>query len=245
MSKNQKKRKARKLAEREEELRRWRENKRLYRVGFPWKQLFLLFGSFILVGLLVWLAPKGILYLSEKYATTISGPFGSIEKTELENINYAAIKTNKGDIKLELFKDSAPKTVANFVLLVQDKFYNGIKFHRVIDDFMIQTGDPLSKDDDPNNDGTGGPGYTFADEFNNQTPELVRGVVAMANSGIDTNGSQFFIITTESTPWLDGKHTPFARVIEGMEIADSISQVRTDESDRPLQDIYIETIELS
>lgn len=243
MSKRQKLRKAKRLEAKREAFRQWQEGKRLYRVSFPWKKAGLMLLSFIFVSMLVWLVPKGIILLSSM--KSISGPFGTISRGELDSYKFATMKTNYGDIKFELLTDSAPKTVANFILLTKDNFYNGIKFHRVIDDFMIQTGDPLSKDDDPNNDGMGGPGYQFEDEFNKNTPLLVRGIVAMANSGVDTNGSQFFIITTESTPWLDGKHTPFGRVIEGMEVADEISQLKTNDNDLPLRDVIIEELILS
>lgn len=126
-----------------------------------------------------------------------------------------ALEMPEGIIKLRLFEDDAPVTVKNFVDLIGQGFYDGLTFHRVIDDFMIQGGDP-------NGDGTGGPGYTFVDEFNDW--KLIRGRLAMANSGPDTNGSQFFIVTTEETPWLDGKHTVFGEVIEGMDIVDLVKQ---------------------
>jgi len=157
---------------------------------------------------------------------------------------YAAalIKTNLGDIKVAFFNSDAPITVDNFLKLANQGFYNGTKFHRVIRDFMIQGGDPNSKDDDWSNDGIGGPGYKFKDEINNI--KLVRGSLAMANSGPDTNGSQFFIVTAEATPWLDGKHTNFGQVVEGMEIIDKIENTKTNENDHPTSDIEIEKIEL-
>jgi cyclophilin family peptidyl-prolyl cis-trans isomerase len=157
---------------------------------------------------------------------------------------YAAalIKTNLGDIKVDFFNSDAPITVDNFLKLANQGFYNGTKFHRVIRDFMIQGGDPNSKDDDWSNDGIGGPGYKFKDEINNI--KLVRGSLAMANSGPDTNGSQFFIVTAEATPWLDGKHTNFGQVVEGMEIIDKIENTKTNENDHPTSDIEIEKIEL-
>ena len=134
----------------------------------------------------------------------------------------AVIETNKGNIKLELFTNDAPKTVENFMKLASENFYDEIKFHRVISDFMIQTGDPLSKDDDPANDGTGGPGYSFEDEINSHKVEV--GSLAMANSGPNTNGSQFFIVTERAQPHLDGKHTVFGKVLEGMEVVKNIEQ---------------------
>jgi peptidyl-prolyl cis-trans isomerase B (cyclophilin B) len=128
--------------------------------------------------------------------------------------------------------------VENFLTLAEKDFYDGIVFHRVIKDFMIQGGDPLTKTDPTNKarHGTGGPGYTFEDEINGH--KLVRGVFAMANAGPGTNGSQFFLITAEATPWLDGRHTPFGEVIEGMDVVDAISNVTT-VSDRPTEDIKI------
>ncbi|MBN1779424.1 MAG: peptidylprolyl isomerase [Candidatus Buchananbacteria bacterium] len=155
----------------------------------------------------------------------------------------AVLKTNLGDITVEFYNQDSPKTVANFVKLAQAGFYNDTKFHRVIKDFMIQGGDPLSKDDaNKNRWGTGGPGYSFADEFNSH--KLVRGSLAMANSGPNTNGSQFFIVTAQATPWLDGHHTNFGQVISGMDVIDKIENVKTDSSDRPIEDVIIESIEL-
>lgn len=152
----------------------------------------------------------------------------------------ADISTNFGVIAVELFPDAAPKTVENFIKLAESSFYNGTKFHRVIKDFMIQGGDPNSKDDDWANDGTGGPGYAFEDEFNEH--KAVRGALAMANSGPNTNGSQFFIVTAQATPWLDGKHTVFGRVVEGMEVIDKIESVATNENDHPLENVVVERV---
>lgn len=151
----------------------------------------------------------------------------------------AVLHTNLGDVSIVFYPES-PNTVANFVKLAQSGFYDGVKFHRVIKNFMLQTGDPNSKDDDWSNDGTGGPGYKFADEFNDH--KLVRGSVAMANSGPNTNGSQFFIVTTAATPWLDGKHTNFGYVTEGMDVVDKIESAKTNENDHPLEDITITSI---
>lgn len=148
------------------------------------------------------------------------------------------LRTSQGDIEIEFLVKEAPKTVANFITLSEKGFYDATKFHRVIKDFMIQGGDPLSKDDSKQAMwGTGGPGYTFADEKTNVP--LVRGIVAMANAGPNTNGSQFFIITAEATPWLNGKHTPFARVVSGMDVVDKIEFTKTGESDRPEEPIVI------
>ena len=152
------------------------------------------------------------------------------------------LKTNFGDIVLELFTADAPKTVENFVKLSKSGFYNGTKFHRVIKGFMIQGGDPNSKDDDWSDDGMGGPGYKFEDEINSN--KLVRGTLAMANAGANTNGSQFFIVTTEATPWLDGKHTAFGKVLNGMDIVDKIESVKVNENDHPTDDVIVNSIEI-
>ncbi|MBD3248068.1 peptidylprolyl isomerase [Candidatus Falkowbacteria bacterium] len=175
-----------------------------------------------------------------------------LEHTDLAaEYEYAVIKTNMGDIKVEFFDDKSPITVNNFMNLANKGFYDGTTFHRVVKDFMIQGGDPNSKDDNPENDGQGGPGYRFADEFNKEP--LVKGSLAMANSGPNTNGSQFFIVTAESTPWLDGKHTNFGRVVEGMDVVEAIEDVDTDRkidptnkrlNDRPFENVVIESIEL-
>src|ERR687884_690411 len=146
------------------------------------------------------------------------------------------MKTSEGDIVLELFDEDAPKTVPNFKQLASQGFYDGLIFHRVIKDFMIQGGDPTGT-------GTGGPGYTFEDEFNDH--RVVRGALAMANAGPNTNGSQFFIVTTEEAPWLDGKHTVFGRVTNGMDVVDAIEKVETDARDKPREPVTIERVELS
>ncbi len=157
----------------------------------------------------------------------------------------AVMKTNLGDITLELFPKDAPKTVDNFVKLATAGFYNGVKFHRVIKGFMAQTGDPNSRDNNWSDDGAGGPGYTFADEIN--SGKLVRGTLAMANAGPDTNGSQFFIVTAQATPWLDGHHTVFGRVTAGMDVVDKIENTPVDhtQGDHPTQDIVINAVEIT
>jgi cyclophilin family peptidyl-prolyl cis-trans isomerase len=142
--------------------------------------------------------------------------------------------TNHGPIVIELFEEDAPKTVENFLTLSKDGFYDGLTFHRIISDFMIQGGCPHGT-------GTGGPGYQFEDEFNKH--KVVRGVLAMANSGPNTNGSQFFIVTTEAAPWLDGKHTVFGRVEAGMEAVDAIEGVETGAGDKPVEPVVIERVE--
>jgi peptidyl-prolyl cis-trans isomerase B (cyclophilin B) len=150
-------------------------------------------------------------------------------------MSQATMHTNHGAITIELFDDDAPKTVENFRKLAGDGFYDGVIFHRVIRDFMIQGGDPTGT-------GTGGPGYTFEDEFNDN--KVVRGALAMANAGPNTNGSQFFIVTTAEAPWLDGKHTVFGRVVDGMDTVDAIEGQPTDARDKPVEDAKIERIEL-
>jgi cyclophilin family peptidyl-prolyl cis-trans isomerase len=147
----------------------------------------------------------------------------------------ATLQTNHGAIEVELFDEDAPKTVQNFVKLAKDGFYDGVTFHRVIPDFMIQGGDPTGT-------GSGGPGYTFEDEFNDR--KVARGALAMANAGPNTNGSQFFVVTAEATPWLDGKHTVFGRVTSGMDVVDKISSVETDANDKPREEVVIERVEL-
>jgi cyclophilin family peptidyl-prolyl cis-trans isomerase len=151
-------------------------------------------------------------------------------------MSNATLHTNHGAIAIELFDDDAPKTVENFLKLARDGFYNGVIFHRVIPDFMIQGGDPTGT-------GSGGPGYQFEDEFNDR--KVVRGALAMANAGPNTNGSQFFIVTTEAASWLDGKHTVFGTVTDGMDVVDAISALETDSRDRPRTDVTIERIDLS
>ncbi len=148
----------------------------------------------------------------------------------------ATLHTNHGAIDLELYPGDAPKTVENFVKLARDGFYDGVIFHRVIPDFMIQGGDPTGT-------GSGGPGYSFEDEFNEHKVE--RGALAMANAGPNTNGSQFFIVTTEAAPWLDGKHTVFGRVTSGMDVVDKISELPRDARDKPHEDVVMERVEVS
>jgi cyclophilin family peptidyl-prolyl cis-trans isomerase len=151
-------------------------------------------------------------------------------------MSSATMHTNHGAIEIELFDEDAPKTVENFRKLAADGFYDGVIFHRVIKDFMVQGGDPTGT-------GTGGPGYTFEDEFNEHKVE--RGALAMANAGPNTNGSQFFIVTTDAAPWLDGKHTVFGRVTGGMDAVDAIEGTETDAGDKPLGDVVIERVELA
>ena len=151
-------------------------------------------------------------------------------------MSTAKLHTTSGTIALELFDDDAPKTVANFRKLAGEHFYDGVIFHRVIPDFMIQGGCPLGT-------GTGGPGYKFEDEINEH--KVARGAIAMANAGPNTNGSQFFIVTTDAAPWLDGKHTVFGRVTEGMDAVQAIEATPTGAGDRPVEDQSIERVDLS
>jgi peptidyl-prolyl cis-trans isomerase B (cyclophilin B) len=150
-------------------------------------------------------------------------------------MSTANMNTSHGTIAVQFFDDDAPKTVENFRKLAADGFYDGIVFHRVISDFMIQGGCPQGT-------GTGGPGYTFEDEINSH--KVTRGALAMANAGPNTNGSQFFIVTAQSAPWLDGKHTVFGEVTAGMETVDAIEGLPTDARDRPLEPVTIESIVL-
>src|SRR6201996_6866058 len=151
-------------------------------------------------------------------------------------MSKANMNTTLGTIAVEFFDDDAPKTVENFRKLAADGFYDGVIFHRVIPEFMIQGGDPEGT-------GTGGPGYTFEDEFNDH--KVVRGALAMANAGPNTNGSQFFIVTTGAAPWLDGKHTVFGEVVDGMDAVDAIEASETDARDKPVEAKTIDKVELS
>ena len=151
-------------------------------------------------------------------------------------MSAATMNTTEGAITFELFDEDAPKTVENFRKLSSEGFYDGLLFHRVIKDFMIQGGCPRGT-------GTGGPGYTFEDEINQH--KVVRGALAMANAGPNTNGSQFFIVTADSCPWLDGKHTVFGQATAGMDVVDGLERVATDDADRPAEPIAIASIDLS
>jgi peptidyl-prolyl cis-trans isomerase B (cyclophilin B) len=159
-----------------------------------------------------------------------------LQTDTLAAVSNAVLNTNLGRIELELYPAEAPKTVENFTKLAADGFYDGLTFHRVIPDFMIQGGCPLGT-------GTGGPGYEFEDEFNEH--KVDRGALAMANAGPNTNGSQFFIVTAQAAPHLDGKHTVFGRVTSGQDVVDRISTVERDARDRPLDPVTIDSVELS
>src|SRR3954453_11196970 len=167
-------------------------------------------------------------------STGVPSPSSPFEPEEAL-MSEATMSTNHGDITFELFDEDVPKTVENFRTLARKGFYDGLVFHRIIKDFMIQGGCPKGT-------GTGGPGYEFEDEINQH--KVVRGALAMANAGPNTNGSQFFIVTTEAAPWLDGKHTVFGEVRDGMDVVNRIGTTQTDGRDRPVEPIGIETIEL-
>jgi cyclophilin family peptidyl-prolyl cis-trans isomerase len=158
--------------------------------------------------------------------------------TQVIDVNktyYAKFETNLGNFKIKLHAKEAPLTVNNFVYLAQNKYYDGLIFHRIIKDFMIQGGDPLGS-------GSGGPGYKFGDEQSGK--KLVKGSLAMANAGPNTNGSQFFIVTAASTPWLDGKHTNFGEVVEGLDVVEKMSLVKTGQNDRPVENITINKLDI-
>lgn len=169
----------------------------------------------------------------------VSQPPNTMQESEDKSGPIVIMKTDLGDIKIQLFQNAAPKTVENFITLAEKDFYDGIQFHRVIPDFMIQGGDPLTKSEPLNYSvhGRGGPGYKFEDEFN--AFKVVRGRIAMANSGANTNGSQFFIVTTAAAPHLDGVHTVFGEVIEGMDVVDAIEQVKTGAANHPVEPMKI------
>lgn len=182
--------------------------------------------------------------ISQGVKSTTSDTSNTNEKTMefVSQYDGAILHTSMGDITVKFYNDASPRTVDNFLKLASEKFYDGTRFHRVIKDFMIQGGDPNSKDKDWSNDGTGGPGYAFADEFNNNP--LIKGSLAMANSGPNTNGSQFFIVTAASTPWLNGKHTNFGEVTSGMDIVTAIESAKVNANDHPLEDITVKSIDL-
>jgi len=198
--------------------------------------LFLALGTVVLSGCTLKPPP-----LPDASSVNLKFNESNTQPNNMKQPTGAILKTNYGDITITFYQEPV-NTVKNFVKLVSAGFYDSVKFHRVIKQFMLQTGDPNSKDDDWSNDGRGGPGYTFADEFNEH--KLVRGSVAMANSGPDTNGSQFFIVTAEATPWLDGKHTNFGYVSAGMDVVDKIEAVKTNENDHPIDNVIINNITL-
>lgn len=197
---------------------------------------------YIIIGFLTLLA-VGIVIALMWYADGKTREVSEATARRIAQYQGAILRTNYGDIEIRFFPNEAPVAVVSFTELASRGFYTGTKFHRVIEGFMIQGGDPLSKDDARKDEwGTGGPGYAFADEIGER--KITRGVVAMANSGPNTNGSQFFIVTADETPWLDGKHTVFGEVVSGMDVADEISRLPVDERDRPLSPVVIEEIVL-
>lgn len=229
-----------------------------------WKRFFKIFVLMVLIAAI----GVGGYYGWKKYYKKNAPP--AVTEQTSPNNKIAVIETSKGTIKVELYPDVAPKTVENFIKLANEGFYNGTKFHRVIKDFMIQGGDPLSVDDTKKDSwGTGDPGYKFNDEINPwelgvdasaikllqdqgytynkdlKSMKNLPGSIAMANSGPNTNGSQFFIITRDPQPQLDGKHTVFGKVTEGMDIVLSIAEVSVDEKDRPLENVTINKIEIT
>src|SRR3989344_3965144 len=199
----------------------------------------------VIIFALLLVVGAGVLFYVK--STGNSAPAEKLEKKDNLNNNktmsIVTLHTNKGDIEIELLVDRTPNTVANFTKLAGEGFYNGVKFHRVIPGFMIQGGDPLTKDDSKVALwGTGGPGYSFADEI---TPENKNdiGTISMANAGPNTNGSQFFINTANNN-FLDTKHTVFGRVTSGMETVTAIENTATGVADRPLEDMIVEKIEV-
>src|SRR3990172_4437246 len=200
------------------------------------------------VGTTVYLVSASRLVANEQEVAAVWTSVGASEATsekiignqEKKSMDEVLLKTNFGMIELSLYRDKAPNTVDNFLKLTKSGFYDGTRFHRVIKGFMIQGGDPNSKDDDWSNDGIGGPGYVFKDEINSN--KIIRGVLAMANAGPNTNGSQFFIVTAESAPWLDGKHTIFGKVIGGIDVVDKIENSATDKTknDHPVENVTVE-----
>jgi len=196
----------------------------------------------IVLALMVW----GGVYVYGIFFGSITGPFGSITKAELSTNNIVVIETSEGSMTFELDIKNTPKTSANFVLLAQQDYFNGIKFHRIMKDFMIQTGDPNSKNDDPSDDGTGGPGYQFDDE--KIVGEYTRGTLAMANSGANTNGSQFFIMHKDTE--LPKNYVIFGKLIDGFDVLDEIADTPvedngTGEVSRPTEDVIINNVVLS
>lgn len=208
------------------------------------KYLFPMFALLVFAGASCNQTSNSYYYDSAGETSQVTPPPTSMnEETTVKSTSkagpVAVMKTNMGDIRIQLFEEATPNTVANFVKLANEDFYDGILFHRVIPDFMIQGGDPNTRTnpDEWHLHGMGDPGYKFDDEFNGH--KNVRGMISMANAGPNTNGSQFFIITAEATPWLDGKHAVFGEIVEGMDVVDRISAVETNANDHPLEDIKI------
>lgn len=212
----------------------------------PYYRIMKLLGLIVGGGVILALLIFGGIKLATQGKGLITGPFGEIAQEELEQNKFALLETNKGNIKIELDTKNTPKTAANFEILAKKDFYNGIKFHRIYKDFMIQGGDPNSKNDNPDDDGTGGPGYKFDDE--KVVGDYTRGVVAMANSGPNTNGSQFFIMHADYA--LDKNYVIFGKVVEGMETVDAIANTpvknnSSGEPSQPLESVVINKVTLS
>jgi len=247
MSKRSRERKERRLGERKEFESALKERRRgesaWVRHALKWMGLGV--GAGVVILLLVWGGIKLVGYVSDNFGD-IKGPFGELAREELAQNKFATLVTTEGEMKIELDTQNTPKTVANFILLAQKDFYNGVKFHRIVKDFMLQTGDPNSKDDDPSDDGTGGPGYTFEDEHLGDT-NYARGTVAMANSGPNTNGSQFFIMHQDNE--LQPSYVIFGHLVEGFDILDKIAEIQVEDSggelSRPTKDIIIEDVILT
>jgi peptidylprolyl isomerase len=245
MSKRTRERKARKLAA-EQAVRGEVKERYLMQTAHirRWgKAIGLMLIGLVVVAGLVFGAVVGIKSINPK----VTGPFGTIAVKQLNQDKFATLSTSQGDIKIELDAKTTPKTVANFVLLTKKNFFDGIKFHRVMKDFMIQTGDPNSKDADPANDGTGGPGYQFNDE--KITGSYTRGTVAMANSGANTNGSQFFIMQKDNTS-MPKNYVIFGKVVSGMDVVDKIANLPVEdngqgEQSRPKEAVVINKVVLS
>jgi cyclophilin family peptidyl-prolyl cis-trans isomerase len=249
MSKRTRERKARKI-ETERAIRtELKERQRMRTAGLrKWtKAISLMLAGLVVVAGFVFGAVVGINAIDKAISKTITGPFGTIAKTELNDNRFATINTSQGDIKIELDTKRTPNTAANFVLLARKNFYDGIRFHRVIKDFMIQTGDPNSRDDDPSNDGTGSPGYQFDNE--KIIGDYIRGTVAMANAGENTNGSQFFIMQQDKLS-MPKKYVIFGKVVSGMDVVDKIAGTPVENNDsgeasRPKTAITINKVTLS
>lgn len=213
---------------------------------------FVLIVVVLLLGAMLWpkekaLAPKlvpadgSVSQTSTTTETVLEVKKDEQIKNNMENITRATLQTNKGEIEIEFFGEQTPKTVENFVKLAGSGFYDGVKFHRVIPGFMIQGGDPLTKDDSlMTRWGTGGPGYSFEDEITSENKNMA-GTISMANSGPNTNGSQFFINTKDNN-FLDGKHTVFGRVVKGADVVMAIEKTKTDERDRPVEAVVIKSV---
>jgi cyclophilin family peptidyl-prolyl cis-trans isomerase len=247
MSKRARERKAKKLEEQKIVRTEMRERYKAQNAKLRWwlGRSGLMLAGMVAVAIVVIGSVWG--FQTFKSSRTVSGSFGTISRTELANNKFATLETSMGNIKIQLNTDETPKTVANFVLLAKKNFFDGIAFHRVMKDFMIQTGDPNSKDDDPSNDGTGGPGY----KFNNEkiVGEYTRGTVAMANSGPDTNGSQFFIMHKDNTS-MPKDYVIFGKVVEGMDVVDKIANAPVvdngqGEMSRPKEAVIINKVMLT